>query len=777
MADYDSFDYEINKRMPEWYKHSNFLAPINKYTQELISDLLNGLLTSTGVVQPLNCWLTIPEEYTWFHHYKDTDEYLCYRLNNEYFGGANSLLTIGNPVAAIIPNTKRKCHARIYLKLLGNSDDIPYSIEKENNETDYESPIKLKESLINLTLTNGNQKIFLKNISKVCNIEINTKTNEIFIDGVQNDNLIDGFFDKIEPQIKNPTYKEQYIDENGQTEEKNIDIKDENKETKIILEADGNVDFDLQIRLYKPTYVTEQNIRIASVSAFPIEWVRLYGYFCHPFNNKSGYEFLWEKKYSLESRTVFDKITTKFDCERFYVQVKFHGIGVPLTKGFPQEELSNNFAFQPNPSLDKWGKIFGLNRRYYKENITEDEEPYTFPKYYKYPIEQDYWYEERIINEYRMDDEAINSLFIRDTDLNNIILLNCIYPYMNDIWVYTETINPDVNVLKSTDNINVTEIEQDIESAGVEWDNPQLIKTNQASKEISINPKSVDVLKLNDYSYQTKKLYLKFPLNEFKHTTPNDIIIKGIELNFDADTNAKTSLLRLTDDSCMKLPYLLQNNDFTIQDIDISGSMPVWNRKKIYTIGDSNYLFGEKEITKQQLCDGNNGTLDFEIAFINESDFFKTQLTINSISLKIYYEEIKDDFEIIMLEQTDDKGKPLNTFPGTLILDKNEDTITLCFKVTNSVNKEITNKQVTIIPSPEFSFVDDYNGFSFNLEKGESFDVKDIKLKFDGNKTGKYDILAFCDDKVMKKEIIVRKVENYENRDNFDSIETPIENP
>ena len=32
MADYDSFDYEINKRMPEWYKHSGILQPINKYT-------------------------------------------------------------------------------------------------------------------------------------------------------------------------------------------------------------------------------------------------------------------------------------------------------------------------------------------------------------------------------------------------------------------------------------------------------------------------------------------------------------------------------------------------------------------------------------------------------------------------------------------------------------------------------------------------------------------------------------------------------------------------
>ena len=295
------FDYEINKRMPEWYKHSGLLQPINQYTQELISELLNALLSSTGVVQPLNCWLTIPEEYDWFHHYRSTDDYLLYynEQENKYIPKADSFLTQRNKIAALLPNTKRKCHAKIRLRLLGNADDIPFA-DETNNEVQYysshfEEPerIRLKDNLVDLSLTNGNQKIYLKQIPKSAIIEINTKTNEILIDGVQKDNLIEGFFNKIEPEIKNQIYEEDYIDKDGNIQTKNIDLENENKETKIVLESSGNVDFDLQIKLYKPTYTTEQNIRIASVSAFPIEWVQLYGYFCHPFNNKSGYKFLW----------------------------------------------------------------------------------------------------------------------------------------------------------------------------------------------------------------------------------------------------------------------------------------------------------------------------------------------------------------------------------------------------------------------------------------------------------------------------------------------------
>ena len=44
MADFDKYDYEINKRLPEWYKHVNGLEPINRYTQELLLSILEDFL-------------------------------------------------------------------------------------------------------------------------------------------------------------------------------------------------------------------------------------------------------------------------------------------------------------------------------------------------------------------------------------------------------------------------------------------------------------------------------------------------------------------------------------------------------------------------------------------------------------------------------------------------------------------------------------------------------------------------------------------------------------
>ena len=40
MADYDSFSYEINNRLPEWWKNDALAFPINKYTQDLIAEIL-----------------------------------------------------------------------------------------------------------------------------------------------------------------------------------------------------------------------------------------------------------------------------------------------------------------------------------------------------------------------------------------------------------------------------------------------------------------------------------------------------------------------------------------------------------------------------------------------------------------------------------------------------------------------------------------------------------------------------------------------------------------
>lgn len=786
MADFDSFNYDIKSRLPEWWKESKFLRPINEFTQQLISDIIESLLSSTGVVQPLNCWLTIPEEYTWYHRYKPTDKYLRSDAN-ELSTSAITTLYSGDIIYATLPNTKRECDAKIQLKLLGSDitkvngtlNEEEGEIEYINRYLDYKSEVIEK-----LTITNADQILTLHNINSISTIEINTEMSEILVDGKDASHLIEGEIHKIKPTIKYSDYKQRYIDEETQEEKKiierideeteeiiykNIELEDENKKTEISIQSTTNVNFDLQIYLKKPTYTTEQNIRISSVSAFPIERVELYGYFCHPFNNNAGYKQkpLFTKTYTEKSRTVYDRITKQFDCERFYIKVKFYGVSVPLVKGFPQAYNDSNKAFQPNPHLDKWGKIYGLPRRKYKTNITKDEEPFTFPKYYNYPIEQDYWYEERMTNEYKFDDEAINSLFIKDSDNNNIGVLECISPYADDIWVYTETINPTNDIIEKQKVIEYDIWEID-DSPGKDWDkikfkpySPgeewQIETTNPC--QITLNPQSEDVLKLHDYSYQSKKLTCSFDLRDLETEIPKTIEITGLELKLKTNVNVQSNTIKLSEESKIILPYFLKNNqDIILEKINIIRDEEIWLKEKgYYTIGGEDNLFGESKITKEQLFYGNDGELVFELVFINENKFLESILYLEDISLNIYYKEIKGKYDI----QVKFDRKEINLQSET-----EKQKITMTIDVANIGDIEIYNKEITIIIPPELQILQDNNGniinsFKFNLKKDESFSIPNIQIiptifNEEGIKTGWYDILVICEDKIISNEIIIR---------------------
>ena len=785
MADFDSFNYDIEERLPEWWKGFGGLEPINKYTQELIAQILESLLTTMGVVQPLNCWLTIPEEYNWYHHYKPTDNLLQdENKENILINNATTKLFKNSKMHAQLPNTKRKCHAKIQLKLLGT--DVIRTQDGDIDRTNGTNVIQ-KEIIESLTIQNADQIITLKNISTTSTIEIITETNEILIDGVANDDLVEGRIDKIKPVIKNANFQESYID-GDEVKYRNIDIKDENKKTELIITSSKTVNFDLQVRLYKPTYTTEQNIRVTSVSAFPIERIELWGYFCHPFNNQSGYRFLWSKEYSEESRTVFDRITKQFDCERFCIKVKFHGIGTELIKGFPQEIGATNKAFQPNPNLDKWGKIYGLPRRTYKENITEDEEPFTFPKYYKYPIEQDYWYEERMVNEYKFNEDAVNSLFVKDDEFNNVGMLECIYPFMDDIWVYTETVDPSSDKIQKvrneiTDSIPLCRVIEDDTSLGKSWENPQDLLDKPIYMEL--NPKSNEVQKLNDFSYKTKKLKCSFNLNPFDEYIPKDITIKGIELKFKTETSIKSNTIKLRDDCYFILPYpkpvmrtksdfikdyMKDHPDATQEDINnyleevydesdnyikekinIVPDEATWVKdKEYYIIGGENNLFFEKEITREQLFKGNNGKVEFELGFINENDFIVSGIYLKDIILNVYYEVIPNEYSI---DVSFDK-KEIN------LKEDDEKIFSMQINVKNTGKVEVHNKEIFIIVPPELSIKTGYNSYLFNLDIDEVCDPINVIIEPnsfpEGIRTGWYDILVICEDKVISNEVLIR---------------------
>lgn len=714
---FDTFNYDIKSKLPLWWQEDTFLEPINRYSQELLKELLGGFLTNLGVVQPVQVWKTLPTEYSWIHTYVDDDDL----LHNKQGGKIGKYLMANQPIIAEIPNSKRNCHGYIQLKLNGDS-------------------LGAKKRIGKITIKNANQVITIKNITTMSDIKIFTEDQTILIDGVQRSDLVNGSFDKIYSQAKNSDYSQ-------------LSIDDENKITFIEIESDTTVYFDLKIKHIHPIYVTEQNIRVYTVSAFPLESIKLYGFYCNDFNNQQEWRYLWEKTYDIEDRVVFDRITKQFDCETFYIQVKFHGIGFPLTYGFPQEEYHMNTAFNTNKVLDKWGRIFGLPRRYYKTHITDDEEPFTYPPFYKYNIEQDYWYEQRLVNEYRYNEDAINASYIKDDELHNIALLQSIDPFIEDIYVYTETISPDIDNNRSVGYINPTYIMEG--GDGVTWQNPhQVANTAFVGAEIKLNPKTGKFLN-DEKTYQTKVLELYF--NEIPDL-PTNIKIKGIELKLHGMTDIHSDSLALDKRSYMLLPnYTTNIHNEVVENtelIPLNMTDHAWEKGKgVYSIGGKDSLFGLDSLSKAQIKDG----IRFEIAFTNNNEFLAANIVLYNIQLFIYYEIIYDkyDIDVIFDKKT------------IIINDPTHQDINITIPLKNTGNIPIYNKNIYIAVPPELN-ISNQKFLPIDLDIGESFIVGQtqtdkiddhITITCPNNITGFYDVIVFCDEKVIKNEIVVKEVD------------------
>lgn len=697
---WDNFNTDIDEAMPEWWKNAPLALPINRYTQEIIQKIIGSFLTSLSVTQPVQVWKTIPEEYHWIHSFTDSDSRLS----------SNKKLESNKPLYVSLPNTKRKTHAYIHLSLKGNNKNSDY-IEK-------------------LSIRNHNQIIEFSNINTQTDIEIWTETNQILINGVRDDNLINGSLYYIEAEPRDAI--------NDQ-----LNVEDENKKTQLIITSTTEVEFDLDVEIFKPTYVTEQNIRVSTVSAFPIEWIKLYGFFCHDFNNKQEWKFLWEKHYNKADRVVYDRITKQYDVETFYIQVKFHGIGLPLSYGFPQEEYHSNPIFRTNDKLDYWGRIYQLPRRYYRNDITKEEEPFTFPKYYPYNIEQDYWYEQRIVNEYKQEYENIDTVFIKDTNLNNIAILESIDPFMHDTWVYTETIPATRNNEFETDDIYpsiVTEIES---SDGLNWTEPGNISSQYINKaEIKLDKEYSD--SLNNYLNVAKILNVKFP----EINLPKNIEITGIALKIEGQTDYHSNALEIDDRSFMYLKYK-QDEDETIEQIPIKTTTQEWNKGQgEYTIGGRYYTFGV-DIQRYQLIDG----IEFDIGFTNTNEYLVSNISIYNIRLCIYYKKINDAYE---LTTEIDKRK--------ILLKEDNKEINLLLNLKNTGEIPIETKGIYIAVPPELDITN--NEFSFSLDVDEEFTIGKLetdKITITPHKenekytTGYFDIIIFCDNKVIKEEILVKQ--------------------
>src|SRR5574344_388373 len=101
---FNPLNYDIDSKMPEWWRNDPFLSVTNKYAMEIIRDTLGLLLPQLSAEQPWQVWKTLPEEYNWIHHYEDYEDLLGNKEDSKYCSGA---LALGNQqvILAKMPNT------------------------------------------------------------------------------------------------------------------------------------------------------------------------------------------------------------------------------------------------------------------------------------------------------------------------------------------------------------------------------------------------------------------------------------------------------------------------------------------------------------------------------------------------------------------------------------------------------------------------------------------------------------------------------------------------
>lgn len=111
----------------------------------------------------------------------------------------------------------------------------------------------------------------------------------------------------------------------------------------------------------------------------------------------------------------------------FYVVVQYHGFETAIKVGFPQSETPPEPHFAINDKLDIIAKGMGMRRRRYKED--NEDLLNAYPPGYPYPIEQDYWFEKRLLSEYVVADEPTYSHDIYDANDIKLMTLECKDPY------------------------------------------------------------------------------------------------------------------------------------------------------------------------------------------------------------------------------------------------------------------------------------------------------------------------------------------------------------
>ena len=757
MGIFDNYNYEINRRLPEFWKSDVFLTPIERFSSILMRNSIQEFMQKMGVLQPFMVWKTLPEEYHWEWGFESYDVRLASADENPNCD-QTLLLSSTNHIVAQLPLTKRNVHAYIVIDLssLSFSDETVYTPIDE------------------LVIKNADQTLKIKDINSKTTIEIYTENNLVLInDSEPKKGQVEGSIDIIKRSPRD--------DIDSITDPLDINEK---CEIEIYISSGESAYCDLFTRLYYPVYVTEQNIRVHSLSAFPIEYVRLYGYMCHPYNKNHQWVYLWEKVYGYEDRIVYDRITKQYDCEIFYAEIKLYGLPAPIYVGFPQSTAdSTEGVFTVNGALDYWGDIFKIPRRFYKTDIEEEEERYCFPKYYAYSIEQDYPYEQRLINEYKYNEDWQDYINITDTEGTDIALVRCKDPYIENLYMYTETI-PPVDILNSQATFLptcITQINHNNEDLNqAEWTHEDNLRYDSKSYSIvSLNRQ--DEENITNNSYKANVLSMEFDLSSL----PANCKIKGMQIKFKGVSNTHADNINIDGRSFLKYTQKTQNDTtgnhyWETEEIPLDSFFDEWRPDHAsYTLGTKDSIFFNKDyidrdsITKGYLRDGlyRENKIRVDIGFTNTSDYLDLIIKLFNIKLIVYFDLIKENVELNI-----DIPNKIITYDNTTATNID---LNMNF-VNNGEVQEVDFNSFIIIP-PELSFVNEAplnqdetiiefllgdksttnyitDNKEFNiLHINESWN-KTVKITANDNmefKPGRYDIVFICGKDIKTEEIYV----------------------
>ena len=352
--------------------------------------------------------------------------------------------------------------------------------------------------------------------------------------------------------------------QNNEEYQKNTPLHNEVIRLKIETDSQIDCDIDVEITLENVVFTDEQNIEITALEAVPIDKVELYVNYDFEFNEAyNGWHKVFEKKYEEKTNVLYDMITTQYYAKEFYVDVWFKTLQYPYKVGFPcYQNADKNSMYRVNERLDTWGIQLGLDRRMYKNNIDEKEYYRTYPVYYPYDIEQDYWYYKRLVNEYAWVDGNIDDIDIKDSEGNNVIRLYSINPFIEDFVVHAKSVYSDeienINYMKYTPVVILQESSKK-NYQQIPFTNVQNLLTNN-DKSAHVTLLNKNGLNINSLKYQSKELWTYFDLSNL----PENINIDNIEVLVEGYSTDNKKDKYSTENTGLLIPALNSNENIFI---------------------------------------------------------------------------------------------------------------------------------------------------------------------------------------------------------------------